>query len=698
MKKLFPCSLFLAIVFSACSSDKINETAENRKDVIGKPVIEMKSNRLTPEILWSFGRIGEVALSPDKTTIVFGIKYFDISENKGNTDLYSMNTDGSNLKQITRSVKGESNIMWRPDGKRIGFIYADDSGTQLWEMEPDGSNRTKISSVKDGISGFKYSPDQSKVIYICEVPSGEEVKDIYPDLPKANAHLANDLMFRHWDTWINSYSHIFIADYDGKSLKNEKDIMDGEKFDSPLKPFGGIEQVAWAPDNKSIVYTCVKKTGKDYAISTNSDLYQYFIESGKTINLTEGMMGYDRNPVFSPNGKFLAWESMEEDGYESDKSRLFVLDFDKNLKKDYTHSFDQNAAGLVWNFDGTMIYFISDWHARFQVYGLDLASEKIDVLTEGDHDYDAVWFAGSKLIATRMSISSPIELYSIGLEDKAVAQISNVNTDILAKLKLGKVVERWVETTDNKDMLVWVIYPPDFDSTKKYPALLYCQGGPQSSVSQFFSYRWNFQIMAANDYIVVAPNRRGLPSFGQEWNEQISGDWAGQNQRDYLSAIDDVAKEPYVDKDHLGAVGASYGGFSVYWLAGHHNKRFKAFIAHDGSFNLESMYLETEEIWFGNKDFGGPYWDKENKTAQNTYANSPHNFVDKWDTPIMIVHGEKDYRISYTQGLQAFTAARLRDIPARLLIFPEENHWVLSPQNGILWQREFFKWLDQWLK
>lgn len=694
MKNLF----LLIVVAGVLSCTKKENDNKSESKIIGKPIMEITDNKLTPEILWSFGRVGDVAVSPDLQTVVYGVKYYDISENKGNNDVYSMKIDGTKIKQITRSAKSESNIIWRPDGEKIGFIYSDDSGAQLWEMSPDGSGRKKISKIEGGITGFLYSPDGKKVLYTKEVDSKDQVTDKYVDLPKANAHIANDLMFRHWDTWTKSYSHIFIAEYDGKSLKNDIDIMQGEKYDSPNKPFGGMEQICWSPDSKSVVYTCVKKFGKDYAVSTNSDLYQYDLETKKTLNRTEKNMGYDRNPVFSPNGDFLAWESMKRDGYESDKNRLFLMDMSTGDTKEYTGDFDQNVHGLVWDGAGENIYFISDWHARFQVYKVNLATDKIEAITSGDHNYQSVWFAGNQLIATKMSISKPTEIYSIHLDDLKVTQISQVNTDLLAKLKMGEVKERWVKTTDGKDMLVWVIYPPDFDPNKKYPALLYCQGGPQSSVSQFFSYRWNFQIMAANDYIVVAPNRRGLPGFGQEWNEQISGDWTGQNMKDYLSAIDDVSKEEYVNEKKLGAVGASYGGFSVYWLAGNHHKRFSAFIAHDGPFNLESMYLSTEEIWFPDWDIGGAYWEKDNAVAQRTYASSPHRFVQNWDTPIMIIHGEKDYRVPYTEGIQAFTAARLQGIPARYLDFPEESHWILTPQDGILWQREFFDWLDKWLK
>ncbi len=695
MKVLAGTVLALTILLQGCQMEQKQKQEES---IIGKPSPDLSGRKLTPEILWSLGRIGEVVISPDKSKILFSVKYYDISENKGNSELYIMNIDGTDVKQITHSAKSEHNICWHPSGRKIGFIYSDDSGSQLWEMNSDGSRRVRISDVDGGITGFKYSPDMTKILYTKEVNRSDRTIDLHPDLPKANAYIERDLMFRHWDQWNQSYSHIFIADYNGNSLSNDKDIMEGEHFDSPKKPFGGMEQIAWAPNSKSIVYTSVKKEGTAYAISTNSDLYYYDLEKGTTQNLTEGMMGYDINPVFSPDGKMIAFESMERDGYESDLNRLFILDLENGKKADYSSDFDQNVNSLVWNESSDKIYFVSDWHARFQIYEFSLKDQTYKSITKGDHNYQSVMVAGEQLIGTKMSMSMPTEIFSVDKNTGDEEKLSQVNDDVLASLDLGKVEERWIKTTDNKDMLVWVIYPPNFDANKKYPTLLYCQGGPQSSVSQFFSYRWNFQIMAANDYIIVAPNRRGVPSFGQKWNEQISGDYGGQNMKDYLSAIDALAKEPYVDEDHMGAVGASYGGFSIYWLAGHHNKRFKAFIAHDGLFNLEAQYLETEELFFANWDMGGAYWDKNNEVAQRTFANSPHRFVDKWDTPIMIIHGEKDYRVLYSQGLQAFTAARLMGIPAKYVDFPEENHWVLAPQNGILWQREFFSWLDEWLK
>jgi dipeptidyl aminopeptidase/acylaminoacyl peptidase len=691
--------LILALFIAAsCNNQNQEKNEQTNAPIIGKHELKLESGILTPEVLWSFGRVSGVEVSPDGSKILYGVSYYSVPENKGNRELFIMNADGSDVKQLTKTAGGEYNAIWKPDGSKIAYMCAQSGSMQMWEMNPDGSDPVQVSDIEGGIGGFKYAPDMSKVVYIKEVKLDKNIQDKHPDLEKANAYIATDLMYRHWDHWVKTYTHVFVADYDGKTLTNPVDIMEGEKWDAPLKPFGGMEQLNWSPDSKNIAYTSRKKQGKDYAFSTNSDIYIYNIDSKETTNLTEGMMGYDMAAVYSPDGKKIAWESMERDGYEADKIRLFVYDFERKEKKDYSTNFDQNAGGLVWSADGSKIYFTSAYHARYQIYELTLETGQFKAITKGDHNYQSVAIAGEQLIGSKQSMSMPTEIFAINKETGEETQLSFENKHLLDQLKLAKVEERWVKTTDNKDMLVWVIYPPNFDPNKKYPTLLYCQGGPQSAVSQFFSYRWNFQMMAANDYIIVAPNRRGLPSFGQEWNEQISGDYGGQNMKDYFRAIDEVAKEPYVDNDKLGAVGASYGGFSVFWIAGNHDKRFKAFIAHDGIFNFEAMYLETEEMWFVDWDLGGAYWEKDNKVAQNSYANSPHKFVDKWDTPIMVVHGAKDYRIVDSQGMSAFNAAIMRGIPAKLLHFPEENHWVLQPQNGILWQREFFSWLDKWLK
>jgi dipeptidyl aminopeptidase/acylaminoacyl peptidase len=672
--------------------------SQNENNVIGKQDLTLESDIMTPEVLWSLGRVGDIQLSPDKKYLLFGISYYSKEENKGNRDLYVINLSTNEMTKITNTPYSEFNALWRPDGKKIGFISSETESLQLWEMNPDGSNKVQITNIEGGITGFKYSPDQTMIMYTKEVKIEPATQDIYPDLDKTKGRIITDLMYRHWDEWVDSYSHVFIADYNENGLSNSIDIMKDEPYESPMKPFGGTEQITFTPDSKALVYTCRKKKGLQYSISTNSDLYYYDIKTKTTKNLTEGMMGYDTNPVYSPDGKWLTWESMEHDGYESDKNRLYAMNTETGEKTDFSADFDQNAHGLSWDDESKVLYFTSEYHGSIEIYKLTLKKGKIEKITDGVHNYGTIIPAGKKLIATRTSMSMPAEIYSVNIKDGKADQISFVNKDILGQLTMGKVEARWITTTDNKKMLTWIIYPPHFDPDKKYPALLYCQGGPQSMVSQFWSYRWNFQMMAANDYIIVAPNRRGLPGFGQKWNAQISGDYGGQNMKDYFSAIDSLKKEPFIDENKLGAVGASYGGFSVYWLAGHHKGRFKAFIAHDGIFNLEQQYVETDELWFANWDLGGPFWDKNNKTAQRSYANSPHRFVEKWDTPILVIHSAKDYRILDSQGFSAFDAAIIKGVPAKMLWFPDENHWILKPQNGILWQREFFSWLDKWLK
>jgi dipeptidyl aminopeptidase/acylaminoacyl peptidase len=661
------------------------------------PFILLGQNQImTPETLWEFGRVSDIRVSPDGKTILYGVTYFDVEKNKGNRNLYIMPAIGGNQTQITKTEINEFNAVWRPDGKKIGFLSSESGEVQIWEMNPDGSQRVQVSNIPDGISGFEYSPDLKHIFFIKRVKVLQDVNDIYPDLPKANARIIDDLMYRHWDSWSDySFDHIFIAEYTDGKIGNYFDIMEGEKWNSPLAPYGGTEQISWSPDGKKLIYTSKKLYGKDYAVSTNSDLYLYDLNTKQTKNITEFNKGYDMNPVFSPNGKMIAWESMETEGFESDKTRIMIMDLEKGSYKDYSKEFDQSSGNFIWSAKSDILYFISGIHATYQIYSLEFNTGKIKQLTQGRHDYTSLGIAGSYLIATQMTMSMPTEIFKIDSKTGKQQQISFVNKEILSNLNLAKIEERWIKTTDNKDMLVWVIYPPNFDPEKKYPALLYCQGGPQSAVSQFFSYRWNFQMMAANDYIIVAPNRRGLPSFGQEWNDQISQDYGGQNMKDYLSAIDELKAEPFIDEERLGAVGASYGGFSVYWLAGNHEKRFKAFIAHCGMFNLESWYGSTEEMFFANHDIGGAYYEKP---RPKSYDFSPHRFIGNWDTPILVIHGGKDFRIPYTQGMEAFNAAQIKGIPSRFLLFPEENHWVLKPQNSILWQREFFRWLDNWLK
>ncbi len=693
MKKLLTMMLLSAVF--ACTGEKSGEPSSLSLPEV--PVLS--SDIMTPEVLWTFGRLGEWVVSPNGEMVAYTVSYFNIAEDKATSDIYLADINGKTVRRIIDSPEREFNLQWRPDGKKLGFLSARSGNVQIWEIEPDGSELNQVSDIESGITGFLYSPTQEKILYIQKVKLDASVNDLFPDLPKANARLENDLMYKHWDKWHDyTYNHIFVADYRNGKVVPGSDIMKDEKFDSPMKPFGGMEQLAWSPDGTLIAYSAKKLTGKAYAVSTNSDIYLYNVADGTTLNLTDGMAGYDKNPVFSPDGSRLAWESMERDGYESDKARLYIADLKQGDKVDYSAKFEQSANNLAWHPDGNTLFFVSGIKATVELYSLDVPTGNISRLTNGVHNFSGVAIAGNKLISAKASMSAPPELFIVDPASGSADQLTAINEGMLNQLTMGRVEERWITTTDNQQMLTWVIYPPHFDPSKKYPAVLYCQGGPQGTVSQFWSYRWNFQLMAANDYIIVAPNRRGVPGFGMEWLEQISTDYGGQNIKDMISAIDAVASEPYVDETKLAAAGASYGGFTVNYLAGMHNKRFKAFINHCGIFNLEQMYITTEEMFFVNWDLGGPFWDKSNKVAQKSYSFSPHLMVQNWDTPMLVIHGEKDFRVPYDQGMAAFNAAVMQDIPAQFLYFPEENHWVTGAQNGILWQRVFKSWLDKWLK
>lgn len=704
MKKTDLMTMTAAMMFAASGYVNADTPANTDKPVIGKQEIRIKNKKLTPEALWAMGRIGSSSVSPDGKQIAYTVSYYSVKENKSHTVIYVMNADGTNNLLLTHTADSEVEPTWIKGGSKIAFLTAASGSMQIWEMNPDGSERKQLSSYEGGIEGFKFSPDESKVLFISQVKYGQRTSDIYPDLDKASGKVINDLMYKHWDEWVENIPHPFVASFDGNQVGAATDILKDEPYESPMKPFGGIEQLAWSNDSKQIAYTCRKKTGLEYSVSTDSDIYLYNTETGETRNLckedaTDKNLGYDTNPKFSPDGKSIAWQSMERDGYESDRNRLCVMDLKSGEKTYVTEAFQSGVDDYCWAPDGKTLYFVGVWHATSMVHSTNLKGE-VKQLTDGMYDYTSVAMLNNKqLLTKRHSLSEADELFTVDLKKKnAVTRITKENDQIFSQLQMGKVEARWTKTVDGKDMLSWVVYPANFNPNKKYPTLLFCQGGPQSPISQFWSYRWNLQLMAANDYIIIAPNRRGLPGFGMEWLEDISTNYGGHCMDDYLSAIDDIAKEPYVDKDRLGCVGASFGGYSVYWLAGHHNKRFKAFIAHDGFFNMEQQYLETEELWFTNWDLGGAYWEKNNPAVQRSYANSPHLFVDKWDTPILCIHGEKDFRILASQGMAAFNAAKLRGVPAQLLIFPDENHWVLKPQNGILWQRTFFAWLDKWLK
>ena len=715
----------LATALSICCS---SVNAQENASFIGKSNITLQSDLMTPEALWAMGRIGTAQASPDGKHIIYQVGYYSVKQNKGHQVIYIMDSDGKNNKMLTTSAKSETDAVWIKDGQKIAFLCDD----QIWEMNPDGSGRKQLTNDKTGIDGFKFSPDEKYVILIKQIPYHGIIKEKPEDLPLTTGRVITDMNYRHWDEYVESIPHPYLAEVTSNGIGEGTDIMKGEPYECPVKPFGGAEQLAWSTDSKTIAYTSRKKTGINYAISTDTDIYLYNIESKQTvnickpanykepeINMTRSMKnqavnseenlknnpGYDVNPKFSPNGQYVAWLSMARNGYESDRNRLCVYNLKTGEKTYTTESFDSNVDDFCWSADSKTLYFLGIWHGCENIYQTNLKGNVMQ-LTDGWNDYGSVQMLndGKKLLAERHSMSQASELYIVtpGKKEKTakVEQITFENKHLYDQMTFGKIQQRWTKTTDGKDMMYWIILPAHFDETKKYPTLLFCEGGPQSPVSQFWSYRWNMQIMAANGYVVIAPNRRGLPGFGSEWNEEISGDWTGQCMNDYLSAIDDACKNlPFVDKDRLGAVGASFGGFSVYYLAGHHNKRFKCFIAHDGAFNLESMYTDTEEAWFSNWEYDDAFWNKDmTENAKRTYANSPHKFVDKWDTPILCIHGEKDYRINANQGMGAFNAARMRGIPAELLLFPDENHWVLKPQNGVLWQRTFFNWLDRWLK
>lgn len=686
-------SLLLLPATVACTT---GEKAANDV-IVERPDVTVQDGKFTPEVLMAMGGVSSPVVSPDGKRVLYSVSFTSIEQNKSNAELWVMDIDGSNPVRLTQSPKSEYNATWFDGGNKIAFLYPENGKMQIFVMNADGTGRQCVSNVEKGVDGFIFSPDESKVLYISQVKWAKNVTDTYPDLDKANCHIVDDLMYKHWDEWVSTIPHPFIADFTNGKMGAGYDIMEGEPYEAPMKPFGGIESLAWAPDGKSVVYVSRKKTGMEYSLSTNSDLYQYDLATKATRNLTEGMLGYDTAPVFSPSGNYLAWLSMERDGYESDKNRIFVMEMASGKKTDLTAEWDYTADAIAWAGDERSILFTAPFQGCEPLFRIDVASHRVDTVASGQYDYAAVVPFEGGVITMRHSYMSPNEIFSVA-NDGTVAQLTHVNDELLAQVKPITVEKRLVPTTDGKQMTTWVVFPPDFDPTKKYPAILYCQGGPQQAVSQFWSARWNMRLMASQGYIVIAPNRRGLPGFGTEWNAQISGDYGGQNMKDYFCAVDYMKKEPYIDGKHIGAVGASYGGFSVYWLAGHHDHRFAAFIAHAGIFNMEAQYLETEEMWFANWDMGGAPWDKNNKVAQATFATSPHKFVQNWDTPIMVTVGEKDYRILASQGMMAFNAARLRGVPTRMLVFPDENHWILQPQNALLWQREFFGWLDKWLK
>ena len=640
---------------------------------------------MTPEIMWKFRRLGSFALSPDGASVVFSVTDIDLKSEARRSNIYKLSAAGGDPVQLT--TNGGSSPQWFNSGKSIAYV----SDGNLCVMNADGTGQ-KIVSGLTNFEIFNISPAENKIYFTRRVKLDQTANEKY-NLPRARVRIINDLMYRHWNYWSDySYSHIFVASFSGSSITDEKDIMEGQRFESPTSPYFDEGEISWSPDGRYIAYTSKRLFGKADATSTNSDIYLYDISSAAETDITAENKGYDRYPVFSPDGSMVAYQSMERDGYEADLDRLMVYNIKDKTRTWVTKGWDYDVSNVNWGDDQT-IYFVCSHLGTSQIFKTGLAGKNVEAVTEGVHNMGPINLRSGVLVSGLTSMSMAQEISVVNISNGDVKQISFLNKPIYESIRMGKVEEKHVLTKDKKDLQMWVIYPPDFNTSGKYPALLFCEGGPQSNLDQFWSYRWNMQMMAARGYIIFAPNRRGVSGFGQAWKEEISGDWGGKNIQDYLDATDAMAKEPYVDAGRLGAVGASYGGFSIYYLEGVHNGRFKTFVSHAGVFDFVSEYGSTEELWFPDFEYGGPYW-----ANPKSYKFSPHLMVEKWKTPILIITGQNDFRIPYTQSLEAFQAAQLHGIPSRLLYFEDEYHWVTKPQNSVIWQNEFFEWLDTWLK
>ncbi len=676
---------FLILISVACRNETstVQEPVNQINNVLTAD--EKAGGIMTPEILWKFRRLGSFALSPDGSEVIYTVTDIDAETEARITNIYKMTVSGGNPSQLT--TLGGSSPQWFNEGKSIAYV---NKGT-LYTMNPDGTDQKAVAGLSD-FEIFSISPAGNKLYFTRRVKIDQTANEKH-NLPKAKVRIINDLMYRHWNYWSDySYSHIFVASFNGSEVKDTKDIMEGQRFESPTSPYFDESEISWSPDGKYIAYTSKKLNGLSDAKSTNSEIYLYDIKTSSEINITAGNKGYDKYPVFSPDGQKIAYQSMERDGYEADLNRLFLYDIREGKRSWIARGWDFDIENISWA-DDQNIYFTCAYLGTTQIFRTNLTQNGVDKVTEGIHDLGPLNLKAGVLVSGIASMSMANEIAVVDMKSGSVSQLTSINRHIYESVKMGRVEERYITTKDRKDLQMWVIYPPDFDQTKKYPAILYCKGGPQGPLGQSWSYRWNYQMMAARGYIVIAPNRRGNSGFGQEWKEQISGDYGGANIQDYLDATDAMVKEPFVDRERIGAVGASYGGYSVFYLAGMHGGRFKAFISHCGMFDFTSWYGSTEELWFPDKDIEGPYWN-----TPESYKFSPHLMVDNWDTPILIITGANDFRIPYTQSLEAFQAAQIKGIPSRLLFFEDEYHFVTKPQNAIIWQREFFEWLDTYLK
>ena len=656
---------------------------------IAAPFLMNAQNVMTPETLWTLNKIGVSAVSPDQSSLIYSLGKTDLKTEKNNKKNYFFSVKNGNATSLDLGKK--SLIQWDKNG-----IYAQE-GDKIYVSKDAGKTWTDFYTLGE-VDNVIISPDGKKIAFSKEVLVEKLMgKEKYSDVPKSTAQIYNDLNHRHWDRFNEGkYNHIFVVNV-SETADKAKDLLEGKPWDSPQRPSGGSEDFLWNPDSTQLLYVTKPLSGAEYAQSTNTDIFAYDLKSGTVKNLTESNKGYDVNPKFSPDGKYLSWQSMERNGFEADKNDVKILDLKSGITTNLTKAWDESVVGSVfWSQDSKNIYFTTAWKGTMQLFSLNPKTSKIQQVTKGDFDVSDIYAENSNsLLVSRTDMNHNADLFSVDVKNGAMKQLTEVNKETYAKITPSKTELKMVKTTDGKEMGVWFIYPPNFDPAKKYPTLLYCQGGPQSALTQFFSVRWNFALMAANDYIVVAPNRRGMPGWGTKWNEEISKDWGGQPMRDYLAAADFAKTLPYVDSDRMGAVGASYGGYSVFMLAGIHENRFKTFIAHDGLFDMKSWFLTTEELWFAKWDLGGSPYD--NPTPKSYTEFNPSNYVNKWNKPMMVIQGGIDYRVPYEQGQEAFQAAKLQGLKTKFLYFPNENHWVLHPQNGLVWQREFFEWLKETL-
>ena len=656
---------------------------------VAAPFLMNAQNVMTPETLWTLNKIGVSAVSPDQSSLIYSLGKTDLKTEKNNKKNYFFSVKNGNATSLDLGKK--SLIQWDKNG-----IYAQE-GDKIYVSKDAGKTWTDFYTLGE-VDNVIISPDGKKIAFSKEVLVEKLMgKEKYSDVPKSTAQIYNDLNHRHWDRFNEGkYNHIFVVNV-SETADKAKDLLEGKPWDSPQRPSGGSEDFLWNPDSTQLLYVTKPLSGAEYAQSTNTDIFAYDLKSGMVKNLTESNKGYDVNPKFSPDGKYLSWQSMERNGFEADKNDVKILDLKSGITTNLTKAWDESVVGSVfWSQDSKNIYFTTAWKGTMQLFSLNRKTSKIQQVTKGDFDVSDIYAENSNsLLVSRTDMNHNADLFSVDVKNGAMKQLTEVNKETYAKITPSKTELKMVKTTDGKEMGVWFIYPPNFDPAKKYPTLLYCQGGPQSALTQFFSVRWNFALMAANDYIVVAPNRRGMPGWGTKWNEEISKDWGGQPMRDYLAAADFAKTLPYVDGDRMGVVGASYGGYSVFMLAGIHENRFKTFIAHDGLFDMKSWFLTTEELWFAKWDLGGSPYD--NPTPKSYTEFNPSNYVNKWNKPMMVIQGGIDYRVPYEQGQEAFQAAKLQGLKTKFLYFPNENHWVLHPQNGLVWQREFFEWLKETL-